>query len=121
PSLLQFKPSSGSYKLGADSPIAAVAAVHNGFAFVLRARKQEGQYPDGAEGSGFPVTVWNQDADEPAARYVELEMTSPLRALKPGEQLTYNLRWSLRRLPSAGVDRPETQRTVEDLLRTPLP
>lgn len=121
PSLLRFKPSRGSYKLGADAPIAAVAAVRDGLAFVLRGAKRPGQYPEGADGSGFPVTIWNQDETDPAARYVELEMMSPLTALKPGEQLGSVMRWSLHRLPAGGVDQPEIQQAVEALLRKPLP
>jgi hypothetical protein len=121
PTLLRFKPSRGSYKLGADAPLAAVAAARDGLAFVLRSAKRPGQYPEGAEGSGFPVTIWNQDDAEPAARYVELEMMSPLTAPKPGEQIVSLMRWSLHRLPDGGVDRPEIQQAVEALLRAPLP
>jgi hypothetical protein len=121
PSLLQFKPTRGMYKLGADTPVPAAAAVREGVAFLLRSPRQEGQYPEGALGSGFPLTVWNQGEQEPAARYVELEMMSPLRALKPGEQMSSTMRWSLHRLPSSDVDRPDLHRAVEALLRAPWP
>jgi hypothetical protein len=129
PNLLLFRPTIGFYKLGADTPIAAVTAVRSASgdsetgatAFVIRARKAEGAYPEGAEGSGFPVTVWNQGEQEPGARYVELESMSPLRALKPGETLSYPLRWSLHRLPSGDVDRAEVRAAVDTLLRAPLP
>jgi hypothetical protein len=117
PTMLRFRPTLGAYKLGADAPVSAVASVKDGIALVLRARKQEGQHPEGAEGSGFPITVWNQGEQDPAARYVELEMMSPLRALKRGEQLAVTMRWSLHRLPSTDVERSEVPRAVEALLR----
>ena len=121
PSLLKFVPTTGFYKLGADAPVSVMAAVQDGVALVLRAAKLAGQYPEGAEGSGFPVTVWNQGEKDVPARYVELEIMSPLTLLKRGDTLTHTVRWSLHRLPGRDVNAPAVRAAVERLLRAPAP
>lgn len=49
--------------------------------------------------------------------YVELELTSPRKALKPGETLTMNHVWSLRKLPDAAERTPEAVATLLTALR----
>jgi ribokinase len=99
PKLLKITPTTGGgFKLGADSPVAAIAAVKSGVAFVQRADKWKDQYPDGAEGAGLPVEFYNH-GDGGAGQYVELELLSPLYRLKIGESKTLVTRWSLHALP----------------------
>ena len=79
PTLLQVRPSTQtSYKIGVDAPVTAIAAVKDGVAFVQRAARPEGDYPDGALGAGFPVELWNNVGPN----YNELEILSPLRTYK---------------------------------------
>lgn len=100
PNLLKIAPTTGSgYKLGADSPVAAIAAVRNGVALVLRAARPDGDYADGAEGAGFPVEFYNH-GEGGAGQYVELELLSPLRRFVRGGAWTHTVRWSLHLLSS---------------------
>jgi hypothetical protein len=116
PTLLRITPTSGGgYKLGADSPVASIAAVKNEIAFVQRAKKSPDQYPDGAEGAGLPVEFYNH-GEGGAGQYVELELLSPLLRLKAGESQTFVTHWSLHTLPNE----PQQQlQAVENLLSQP--
>jgi hypothetical protein len=120
PTLLQVRPSVGVsakkvYKVGADSPVVAVAAVTDGVAMMEKATRQDGQYPDGAIGGGFPVEVYNNgDAKE---NYVELELLSPLHLLRQGDRYEYTMRWSLHRLSSNDINAMTTQAALEKLLQ----
>ncbi len=103
PRLLQIRSAPGAaYKIGADAPIPAIAAVKNGLAFLQRAERQPGQYPDGAEGAGLPVEFYNH-SDTGSAHYVELELLSPLKRLKIGDKISFEVRWSLHLLPSPTI------------------
>lgn len=121
PTLLQVRPSVGvpeknSYKIGADSPVVAVAAVKDGIAMIEKATRQDGEYPDGAAGGGgFPVEVYNNgDAKE---NYVELELLSPLHLFKKGDRDQHTVRWNLYQLLSSDVNDVTTRTTVEKLLQ----
>ncbi|MDF2441080.1 MAG: hypothetical protein JWN98_2064 [Abditibacteriota bacterium] len=134
PTLLQVQPhTQTTYKIGVDAPVAAIAAVNDGVAFVQRAARPEGEYPDGALGAGFPLELWNNIDPH----YNELEILSPLRTYKSsaravpvsqlptdftqiqpsqiGTRWKHTIRWSLHRLPSADVNAPEVQSAVEQL------
>lgn len=121
PTLLQMRPSVGVsakniYKVGADTPVVAVAAVKDGVAMIEKATRQDGEYPDGAVGGGgFPVEVFNSgDAQE---NYVELELLSPLKLLKQGDRYQHTVRWSLHQLLSSDINATTTRDTVEKLLQ----
>ena len=116
PTLLQVIPTlSGDYKIGTDAPRAAIAAVKNGVAFVQRAARPEGNYPDGEAGkSGTPVQLFS--AGNAKANYLELEMLSPIFSFKPGARWTHAVRWSLHSLPSEDVNDAKTHAAVEKLL-----
>jgi hypothetical protein len=118
PKLLKITPTTGgSYKLGADSPVAAIAAVKGSVAFVQRAQKLDGQYPDGAEGAGLPVEFYNH-GEGGVSQYIELELLSPLLRFRKGDSQTFVTRWSLHALPTA----PQEQlRAVESLLKATSP
>jgi len=101
PTLLRYRHTAdASYKLGADSPVCAIAAVKAGVAFVERAPRPPGDYPEGASAAGFPVEVYNGGG---AAGYTEMELLSPLRPLKPRDSFSQTLRWSLHELPAKDV------------------
>ena len=116
PTLLRVRPTAKKgYKLGADSPVAAIAAVKDGAALVLRAAKPKGDYPDGAEGAGFPVEFYNHGASG-AEQYVEIELLSPLRRFVRGGGWTHSVRWSLHPLSSKDVDSVAVQTEIDQLL-----
>jgi hypothetical protein len=102
--LIQLRPSlNGSFKIGVDAPVAHLASVKDGVAFVQKAPRPEGDYPNGALNAGFPLEIWNNAG--PA--YNELEVLSPRRnyfASKDGKSVgtrfTHTVRWSLVKLPS---------------------
>ncbi len=114
PGLVRVIPSTaGSYKLGVDAPLGAIAAVKGRTAFVQRAdpgKKKSSNYPDGAEGGGFPAEFY--DHGEAERHYVELELLSPLSALHEAQSSTFTVRWSLRPLPGDNVDSPEVREAV---------
>lgn len=115
-SLLKITPAPGkSYKIGADSPIAAIVAVKNGLAWRVAASKPKGEYPDGASGAGFPVEVYNH-SDPAPDHYVELEILSPMLLFKKGVSWTHTVRWSLHSLPSKNGDESATREAIEKLL-----
>jgi hypothetical protein len=100
--LLRYTPTTaGGYKFGTDALLPAVAGVKGDFALILRADKKEGDYPEGALGNGFPVTIWNSGGDDSAARYNEMEVMSPLTSMKIGDKLVQVLHWKI--VPLKGV------------------
>ncbi len=116
PTLLQVAPTlDGAYKIGSDAPVASIAAVKKGWAFVQRAAKPEGNYPDGEEDkSGTPVQLFGQGIEK--LNYLELELLSPIYQFKPGARRTHAVRWSLHQLPSEDVNNAELQSAVDQLL-----
>lgn len=121
PTLLQLRPSVGVsakkiYKVGANTPVVAVATVKDGLAMMEKATCQDGEYPDGAVGgAGFPVEVYNNgDAKE---NYAELELLSPLHLFKQGDRYQYTVRWSLHQLLSSDVNAMATRDAIEKLLK----
>lgn len=114
--LLRFKPSEvANFKIGVDAPVSAIASVRDQVAFVQRAGKPKGQYPDGADGAGFPVEFFHTRTR--TANYVELELLSPLMDFRLASRWRHTVRWSIHPLPSADVDAPETLRAIDGLLR----
>ena len=100
--LLAYRPTvEGGYKLGTDARAANAAGVKGNQALILRSEKKNAPYPEGAEGSGFPITVWNNGSATPELRYNEIEVLSPLTNLKRGASFTHVLRMRLLRLPDA--------------------
>ena len=114
--LLRIRPTTGTYyKIGLDTPVAALVAVKDGVAWLQRAAKLDGQYPDGAEGAGFPVELYNH-GDAGSGQYVELELLSPLRRFRAGSSWTQTVRWSLHSLPGADVNAQNVRDAVTELL-----
>ena len=103
-----------SGKWGFDSPIAALASVRDGVALVQKAARPDGQYPDGADGAGFPVETY-VNAD-PNTFYQELEILGPLQLYSVGTSYTHTVRWSLHDLPSTDANAPEVTAALEKLL-----
>lgn len=115
PNVLQMETGrQGAYKIGVDAPVASIAAVRDGVAFVQRAARPDGQYPDGADKAGFPVEFYSY-ADERNS-YGELELLSPLRTVRSGEKWTHSVRWSLHSLPSHDLKAPNVREAIEKLL-----
>jgi len=107
-------PRGGGKKFGVDAPVAALASVRDGVAWVQRAAKPKGQYPDGAEDHGFPVELYvNGDAN---VFYAELELLGPLVDMVKGQKQTHTVKWSLHDLPSNDVDDAATQAALAALL-----
>jgi hypothetical protein len=108
--LVQIKPTTGkSYKIGADSPFVAIAAVKDGVALLERA-----MHPPAApveDGLSFPVEFYNH-REGGAAQYVELELLTGKRVLRPGEKLTQTLHWSLHTLPAGDARLAEVKRLL---------
>lgn len=105
----------GSAKFGVDAPVSSLVAVKGGLAWLQQSAKPAGQYPDGADGAGFPVEVYVNG--DPNAYYVELELLGPLVNLFKGAKMTHTVRWSLHDLPSKNLDDPATRTAIEALLR----
>lgn len=83
---------SKSGKIGGDSPAGWLSAVTRGVEFRVEATHERGAaYPD----DGCSLEIWSNPDPLP---YMELELLSPLRKIPPGGHLTYETRWSLRRL-----------------------
>jgi hypothetical protein len=117
PTLLQMRPApAGSYKIGVDSPVAAIAAVKGDTIFRQRAARPQGDYPDGALGHGFPIELYNSGVE--SAQYMELELLSPLRIFRIGSHWRHTVRWSLHSMPSVEVGWPIGRTTIESLLLT---
>lgn len=119
PTLLRIVPPEGvSFKIGLDSPVAALVAVKNGLAWCQRTEKLAGKYPDGAEGAGFPVEFYNHNAAG-LGHYVELELLSPLWKFSAGTAKTQVLHWSLHPLPAGDPTSAEAMAEVTKLLAAP--
>jgi len=94
-SLLRIEPNSREmFKIGVDSPIACVGVVNDRVAFVQRAARPKGRYPDGAEGNGFPVEIFDIGGTG-NGHYMETELLSPLRSFYVGTRWTHSVRWKL--------------------------
>jgi len=116
PTLIQVIPTTqGDYKIGTDAPRAAIAAVHNGWAFVERASRPDGNYPDGTVGkNGTPVQLFGQG--DPKVNYLEMELLSPLLQFSPGVRWTHTVRWSLHELPNKDVNDAKLHAAIDALL-----
>ena len=114
---IRAEPNGESGKFGFDAPLAAIASVRDGVALVQKAARPDGQYPDGAEGAGFPTELY-VNAD-PNNFYQELEVLGPLQEFGIGTSWTYTVRWSLHQLPSADVNSPAVIEAMETLLNGP--
>lgn len=117
PDLVRVIPTiSGSYKIGVDAPVTAIAAIRDGVAFIQRSdRTKDGDYPDGAQSAGFPVELY--DHGDPQRHYLELELLSPMRFLKKDQKLTFEVSWSLRDLPSKDSASESVRRAISALLK----
>lgn len=116
PTLLRLNPTSGkSYKIGSDSTVPSIAAVVGRSIWLQQSELQTGNYPDGADGAGFPIEYYNHGAAG-ADQYVELELLSPRRALKKGESITHTVLWSLHTLKAENFSSSAGQTEIEDLL-----
>jgi len=105
----------GGIKFGTDAPNASLVAVKGNVAWLQQAAKPAGEYPDGADGAGFPVETYvNGSKDAP---YVELELCGPLVNMFAGMTTTHTVKWSLHDLPSKDVSDPATRQAIEKLLR----
>ncbi len=99
--LLKVTPTAkAGYKIGADSPVAAIAAIKGNLAFLQRGEELMGEYPDGGQGAGLPVEFYDHGGGG-SAHFVELELLSPLVTLRAGEATTFTTRWSVHSLPEA--------------------
>ena len=116
PNLMQITPqnSGGGWKLGADSPVAGIVSVRDGVAFLQKASKPAGEYPDGAQGAGFPVEMYINGDNK--VFYLETELLGPLKEFRVGTAWTHTVRWSLHTLPSPNPSAPEVAEAVEKLL-----
>lgn len=104
-----------SAKIGVDAPVSKIVAVKGDLAWLQQSAKPAGQYPDGADGAGFPTEVYVNG--DPNAYYVELELLGPLVNLFKGAKMTHTVRWSLHDLPSKNVDDAPTRAAIEALLK----
>jgi hypothetical protein len=104
-----------STKLGADADL--LAGVLGDLLFtqkLLPARGSGGSAAAYRPGDRAQVYAQPDIADDQAKGiqpYIELELTAPLRALRPGEDVTLSVAWELRRL------RPDQPRTAEAVSR----
>ncbi len=116
PNLLRIVPASagGGSKIGLDSPVSALASVRDGMAFVQKSALPKGQYPDGADGAGFPVEFYVNG--DPKTYYYELELLGPLHNFVNGSKWTHTVRWSLHDLPSKDALSSEVGAAVGKLL-----
>lgn len=116
PNLIQVvpEPTGGGVKLGFDTKIAALASVKDGVAWVQKAARPQGEYPDGADGAGFPVELYVNG--DPKVYYQELEILGPLQFFYKGTSWTHTVRWSLHDLPSSDVNSPAVVEAMEKLL-----
>lgn len=126
PTLLQVRPTltapfSTGYKIGVDAPVSSIVAMLGDTAFMIRSARPSGAYPDGADGSGFPVEFYDSGGSDRAMHYVELELLSPLRLFNAGISWTHTVRWSLHALPSSDPNSQTVQNLMQQLLNTPVP
>ena len=116
PDLVKMVPQNNTdgVKAGFDTKVAALAAVRDGVAWVQKAPRPDGQYPDGADEAGFPTELYVNG--NPDAYYQELEILGPLKVFYKGTSWTHTVRWSLHDLPSSDVNSPEVTETMQKLL-----
>lgn len=116
PRVLAVKPTLiGSYKIGTDAPRAALAAMRGDWAFVQRAPRPDGIYPDGQDGkSGTPAQLFG--LGDAKMNYLEVELLSPLLEFPAASQETHTVRWSIEQLPSANADDPAVHAAIDKLL-----
>ena len=116
PNLIRVDPQTGEggAKMGFETKVSALATVNQGVALVQKSARPTGQYPDGAEGFGFPTELY-VNAD-PNAHYAELEILGPLQVYTVGTSNTHTVRWSLHDLPSADATSPAVLAAMEKLL-----
>lgn len=116
--LLAYKPTPlGGYKFGTDAKVANAAGAKGNLALILRSTKKNADYPEGASGSGFPITVWNNGSATPALRYNEIEVMSPLTNLKKGQSFTHILRLHVLRLPNADASSNASRAAIAAALK----
>ena len=116
--LLAYKPTElGGYKFGTDAKVAHAAGVKGNLALILRSTKKSAPYPEGAEGSGFPITVWNNGSPTPGLRYNEIEVMSPLTNLRKGASFTHVLRLHLLRLSDADPTSSSSRAAIAAVLK----
>jgi hypothetical protein len=115
PTLLQAVPTlAGSYKIGTDASLAAVAALRDGWVFAAVSSRPDGEYPDGETGKGgTPVQLFGYG--QPALNYLELELHSPLRRYVAGASWTQTVHWRIAQMPSANISDPAVYAAVEEL------
>jgi hypothetical protein len=115
PTLLHITPTTnGSFKIGTDAPVAAIAAVRDGWAFVMTSSRPDGEYPDGAPGkSGTPVQLYARGEEK--MNYLEMELLSPLRSYVAGARWTQTVRWHLEKMPSENAGDSAVQSAIEKL------
>lgn len=101
-------------KFGFDTPVAALASVRDGVAWLQRSARPAGEYPDGKNGNGFPTEIYTNG--DPKMYYQELEFLGPLQTYYVGTAYTHTVRWSLHNLPSTDTDSPEVLATIQKLL-----
>jgi hypothetical protein len=120
PNLLRVTPTKegGGAKIGVDAPVSGIASVSDGVAFVQRAAKPAGKYPDGTNAAGLPVEFYIYS--NPKLFYYEMELLGPLKNFSPGGKSTHTLRWSLHDLPSKDVTSPAVADAVEKLLNSEM-
>lgn len=118
--LLRLQPELGgsSFKIGVDSLVSSLVSVRDQVAFLQHSSRPKGEYPDGAEGAGFPVEVFM--STEARAYYAELEVLSPLLRFEKGSRWKHTVYWSLHALPSADLESAATLATLETLIHGPV-
>ena len=120
PGLIKIVPSAdgNTPKIGFDAPVAALASMHDGVAWLQKSDRPDGEYPDGKNGVGFPLETYINGT--PETYYQELEFLGPLQELKIGDSQTKTVRWSLHALPSTDANAPEVVAAMQKLL-SPTP
>jgi hypothetical protein len=105
----------GAYKIGVDAPYCAIAVTRKDWAFVERASRARGEYPDGEAGkSGTSVQLYGQG--DAKMNYLELELLSPLRKFVAGARWNHTVKWRLEKLPSSDASDPAVHSAIEKLL-----
>lgn len=119
PDLLRIRSQgAGTSKIGSDAPLASVVVVKDGLAWTQKAARPVGNYPDGAQGSGFPIEIFDLGGTG-SGHYMETELLSPLRLFTAGSRWTHSVKWSLHALNHKAIDSPEFGAEIAMLLRLP--